>query len=83
MRAIDYVDVFLNCRHIYLGTSPSIVGKEELILMTEKAVLIEKSFADAIGMIAAAGELPDAPADTGRPRCGKIAQALWISRLLR
>jgi predicted DNA-binding transcriptional regulator AlpA len=54
-----YDDVYLESIEIHLRTSPSIWGKEELILMSEKAVLIEKSFADAIAMIAAAQELPE------------------------
>jgi len=72
-------DVFLDSTVIHLGASPSISGKEELILMTEKTVLIEKSFADAIAMIAAAKELPE---HTRRhwPTSLRKSPKLWTSR---
>jgi hypothetical protein len=44
--------------------------------MSERAVLIEKSFADAIGMIAAADELPEHTRRHWPTSLRKIAQAL-------
>jgi len=44
--------------------------------MTEKTVLIEKSFADAVAMIAAAGELPEHTRRHWPTSLRKIAQAL-------
>ncbi len=59
-----------------LGQSPSIVGKEELILMGEKAGLIETSFADAIGIIEASTELPEQTRRHWMTSLRRIAKAL-------
>ena len=42
-----------------MGLSPSIGGKEEVILMAETSVLIEPSFKDGMAMIAASGDLSE------------------------
>lgn len=69
---------YLRATHIYLGPTPSIRGKEDLIPMRENAVLIECSFADAIKVITASDELPEEKRRHWITSLRQIAKALDV-----